>query len=62
LQVLKQPRLLLMYAMTAVGYGGSFIAFTFLAPILQDLSGFSASTASCGEGACRNAAPPRLSA
>jgi predicted MFS family arabinose efflux permease len=46
LQVLKQPRLLLVYAMTAVGYGGSFTAFTFLAPILQDLSGFSASTVS----------------
>jgi predicted MFS family arabinose efflux permease len=46
LQVLKQPRLLLVYAMTAVGYGGSFTAFTFLAPILQDVSGFSASTVS----------------
>lgn len=46
LQVLKQPRLLLVYAMTAVGYGGSFIAFTFLAPILQEISGFSASTVS----------------
>ncbi|QNM95022.1 MFS transporter [Chitinimonas koreensis] len=41
LAVLAQPRLLLVYAMTAVGYGGSFIAFTFLAPILQDISGFS---------------------
>ncbi|MDZ5635591.1 MULTISPECIES: MFS transporter [unclassified Janthinobacterium] len=41
-QVLGQPRLLLVYAMTAVGYGGSFIAFTYLAPILQDVSGFSA--------------------
>lgn len=46
LQVLKQPRLLLVYAMTAIGYGGSFIAFTFLAPILQDIAGFSASTVS----------------
>ncbi|PZP03516.1 MAG: MFS sugar transporter [Pseudomonas protegens] len=46
LQVLKQPRLLLVYAMTAVGYGGSFIAFTFLAPILQDISGFNAGTVS----------------
>ena len=46
LQVLKQPRLLLVYAMTAIGYGGSFIAFTFLAPILQDISGFSAGTVS----------------
>ncbi|MFA9439335.1 MFS transporter [Uliginosibacterium sp. sgz301328] len=43
LRVLTQPRLLLVYAMTAVGYGGSFIAFTFLAPILQDVAGFSAS-------------------
>ena len=44
LAVLKQPRLLLVYAMTAVGYGGTFIAFTFLAPILQEISGY-------GEGA-----------
>ncbi|QEK92747.1 MFS transporter [Achromobacter insolitus] len=41
LRVLLQPRLLLVYAMTAVGYGGSLIAFTFLAPILQDITGFS---------------------
>lgn len=39
-RVLLQPRLLLVFAMTAVGYGGSLIAFTFLAPILQDISGF----------------------
>ena len=39
-RVLMQPRLLLVYAMTAVGYGGSLIAFTFLAPILQDIAGF----------------------
>lgn len=44
LQVLKQPRLLLVYAMTAIGYGGSFIAFTYLAPILQEVSGFSPTT------------------
>jgi multidrug resistance protein len=42
LAVLTKPRLLLVYAMTAVGYGGSFIAFTYLAPILQDISGFNA--------------------
>src|SRR5450830_740498 len=46
LAVLKQPRLLLVYAITALGYGGSFIAFTYLAPILQEISGFSASTVS----------------
>ena len=40
LQVLTQQRLLLVYAMTAVGYGGTFVAFTYLAPILQQVSGF----------------------
>jgi predicted MFS family arabinose efflux permease len=39
-RVLLEPRLLLVYAMTAVGYGGSLIAFTFLVPILQDIAGF----------------------
>ncbi|AKU24577.1 MFS transporter [Massilia sp. NR 4-1] len=45
-KVLGQPRLLLVYAMTALGYGGSFTAFTFLAPILQEVSGFSAGSVS----------------
>ncbi|WP_201312819.1 MFS transporter [Dyella sp. EPa41] len=40
MRVLLEPRLLLVYAMTAVGYGGSLIAFTFLAPILEDIAGF----------------------
>lgn len=44
LAVLKKPRLLLVYAMTTLGYGGTFIAFTYLAPILQEVSGFAAST------------------
>lgn len=44
LTVLKKPRLLLVYAMTALGYGGTFIAFTYLAPILQEISGFSANS------------------
>jgi DHA1 family inner membrane transport protein len=43
--VLGQPRLLLVYAMTAVD-GGSFVAFTFLAPILQQVSGYSANAVS----------------
>jgi DHA1 family inner membrane transport protein len=46
LGVLAQPRLLLVYAITALGYGGSFLAFTYLAPILQQLSGFSANAVS----------------
>nr|WP_199047981.1 MFS transporter [Dyella sp. ASV24] len=40
MRVLLEPRLLLVYAMTAVGYGGSLIAFTFLAPILENIAGF----------------------
>jgi predicted MFS family arabinose efflux permease len=44
LSVLKKPRLLLVYAMTALGYGGSFTAFTFLAPILEQISGYPASS------------------
>ncbi|TWG79753.1 putative MFS family arabinose efflux permease [Cupriavidus gilardii J11] len=45
-RVLAEPRLLLVYAKTAVGYGGSFIPFTFLAPILQQVSGFNAGAVS----------------
>ncbi|WP_462158882.1 MFS transporter [Pseudoalteromonas sp. GB56] len=43
LNVLTQPRLLLVYLMTALGYGGTFTAFTYLAPILELEAGFSAS-------------------
>ena len=43
LKVLTQPRLLLVYAITALGYGGTFTAFTYLAPILEQVSGFDAS-------------------
>ncbi|AEX23817.1 MFS transporter [Vibrio sp. EJY3] len=43
LKVLTQPRLLLVYAITALGYGGTFTAFTFLAPILEQVSGFGSS-------------------
>lgn len=44
LAVLGRPRLLLVYAMTALGYGGSFVAFTYLAPILQQVSGYAPSS------------------
>lgn len=40
LRVLGSGRLLLVFAMTALGYGGTFVAFTFLAPILQEVTGF----------------------
>lgn len=42
--VLARPRLLLVYAITTLGYGGSFIAFTYLAPILRDVAGFAPSS------------------
>ncbi len=38
--------LLMIYAITALGYGGVFTAFTFLAPMMQDLAGFSPSAVS----------------
>lgn len=40
-RVLTSPRLLLVYLITAVGYGGNFIAFTYLAPMLTDVTGLS---------------------
>ncbi|MCA2469395.1 MULTISPECIES: MFS transporter [Vibrio] len=45
-KVLTQPRLLLVYAITALGYGGTFTAFTYLAPILEEVSGFGSSAIS----------------
>ncbi|WP_339020802.1 MFS transporter [Aeromonas salmonicida] len=46
LAVLTKKPLLLVYAKTALGYGGAFTAFTFLAPILQQVSGFGAGAVS----------------
>ncbi|TCQ77663.1 multidrug resistance protein [Ochrobactrum sp. BH3] len=40
LRVLGSGRLLIVYGMTALGYGGTFVAFTYLTPILQDITGF----------------------
>ncbi|MFJ6321907.1 MULTISPECIES: MFS transporter [unclassified Rhizobium] len=44
--VLASGRLLIVFAMTALGYGGTFVAFTFLASILQEVTGFAASAVS----------------
>ena len=46
LRVLGSGRLLIVYAMTALGYGGTFVTFTFLTAILQDVTGFSAGNVS----------------
>ena len=43
IKVLTKPRLLLVYAITALGYGGTFTAFTYLAPILENITGFESS-------------------
>ena len=45
-RVLGSGRLLLVFAMTALGYGGTFVTFTYLAPVLQEITGFSASAVS----------------
>ncbi|GBU13350.1 MFS transporter [Enterobacterales bacterium] len=41
-KVLMNPRLMLIFAITALGYGGVFTTFTFLAPMMQEQAGFSA--------------------
>ena len=43
LQVIVKPRVLLVYLMTILGYGGTFTAFTYLAPILEQQTGFAPS-------------------
>uniref|UniRef100_UPI0028A70915 MFS transporter n=1 Tax=Shinella sp. TaxID=1870904 RepID=UPI0028A70915 len=45
-RVLGSGRLIIVFAMTALGYGGTFVTFTFLSPLLQEITGFSANTVS----------------
>ncbi|RDJ00533.1 MFS transporter [Dyella solisilvae] len=42
LRVLRQPQVLLALAMTVLGFGGVFTVFTYIAPILQQVSQVSA--------------------
>ena len=44
--LLIKKRSIVVYAMTAVGYGGSLIAFTFMAPLLEQITGFTPSQVS----------------
>ncbi|URN95777.1 MAG: MFS transporter [Candidatus Pristimantibacillus lignocellulolyticus] len=44
LKLITNGRLLLAFAITAIGYGGTFVVFTYLSPLLQDITGFSEST------------------
>ncbi|MCA0756841.1 MFS transporter [Paenibacillus sp. N4] len=40
-KVITNGRLLLAFAITALGYGGTFVVFTYLSPLLHDITGFS---------------------
>ncbi|MTT31877.1 MFS transporter [Terrilactibacillus sp. BCM23-1] len=41
LKVITNGRLLLVFVITALGYGGTFVTFTFLSPLLEQVTGFS---------------------
>ncbi|MDM5334235.1 MFS transporter [Ureibacillus composti] len=39
-KLVTNGRLLLVFIITALGYGGTFVVFTYLAPLLQEITGF----------------------
>ncbi|CAM3952958.1 MFS transporter [Cohnella lubricantis] len=43
-KLLANGRLLLVFVITALGYGGTFVVFTYLSPLLHDITGFSERT------------------
>jgi predicted MFS family arabinose efflux permease len=43
-KLVTNGRLLLVFIITALGYGGTFVVFTFLSPILQEITGFKEGT------------------
>jgi multidrug resistance protein len=40
IKLVTNGRLLLLFIITALGYGGTFVVFTFLSPLLQEITGF----------------------
>ncbi|NBD25201.1 MFS transporter [Paenibacillus glycinis] len=44
-KLVTNGRLLLVFLMTALGYGGTFVVFTYLSPLLHEVTGFRESTA-----------------
>lgn len=44
IKLVSNGRLLLVFMITALGYGGTFVVFTYLAPLLQEISGFKEGT------------------
>ncbi|WP_410512812.1 MFS transporter [Paenibacillus sp. BR2-3] len=43
-KLVTNGRLLLAFAITALGYGGTFVVFTYLSPLLHDITGFEEKT------------------
>lgn len=43
-KLVTNGRLLLLFIITALGYGGTFVVFTYLSPILQNITGFKEGT------------------
>ncbi|KPC68272.1 MFS sugar transporter [Thermoactinomyces vulgaris] len=43
-KLVTNGRLLLSFVITALGYGGTFVVFTYLSPLLQDITGFEEGT------------------
>lgn len=41
-RLIKNPRIMMAFLMTAFGFGGTFTLFTYLSPILEQISGYSA--------------------
>ncbi len=44
LRLVKNGRILLVFIITALGYGGTFVVFTFLSPLLQNITGYKEGT------------------
>ncbi len=44
LKLVTNSRLLLLFVITALGYGGTFVVFTYLSPLLQEVTGFKSGT------------------
>ncbi|HEY2494402.1 MAG TPA: MFS transporter [Paenibacillus sp.] len=44
LKLVTNGRLLLAFSITAIGYGGTFVVFTYLSPLLHDVTGFKETT------------------
>ena len=44
IKLVTNGRLLLVFVITALGYGGTFVVFTYLSPLLQQITGFKSGT------------------